>query len=436
MSILMAVGGFIVTLGVLITLHELGHYFVARLSGVRVERFSVGFGAPVWSRTAADGVEWCVARIPLGGYVKMDEASYRGARPTRKIAITLAGPAANFAFAVVAYALMFVVGVPGLKPVIGEVAADSPAAVAGLEAGDRFARVDGEPTPTWEAALLALLEAVIEGEPFAVEVADRREVTREVTISAGEPRALTEPGALLPGIGVTPWQPTIPAVIDSIEPGSPAEAAGLEPGDRVVAFDGEPVADWLPLVERIRAAAGRGVELTVVRAGGERTVEVAVGEADGVGRIGAGVAIPEGLYDDMVAELRYEPLAALGQGAVRTLEMSTLTVKMLGRMLTGDVSVKNISGPINIAQYAGATASSGLLPFLAFMAIVSISLGIINLAPIPILDGGHLVYHLAELVTGRPVSDEVEAIGQRVGLGMLAALMGLAFYNDLARILG
>lgn len=437
MTVLISVLAFIVTLGVLVTLHEYGHFWVARRCGVFVERFSVGFGKPIWSRTARDGTEYVVARIPLGGYVKMDEQAFRRARPSRKIAITLAGPAANFAFAVLAYWLMFMVGIPGLKPVVGEVAPDTPAAIAGIERGDQLVRVAGDDTPTWEAALLALLDGVITGDPFPLEVAGDDGVRRTLTLAAGEPRPLTEPGALLPGLGITPWAPTLPAVIDSVEANSPAAAAGLKSGDHVTAFNGEPVADWRTLVDRVRAAPGGRATLTVLRDGRELAVPLTIGTGDdGAGRVGAGVYVPDDLMADMNAELRFAPLPALGQGVVRTADMSVFTVKMLGRMLTGDVSVKNISGPINIAQYAGYTASIGLLPFLAFMAIVSISLGIINLLPIPILDGGHLVYHLAELVTGRPASEAAEAIGQRVGIGLLAALMGLAIFNDLVRILG
>ncbi|MEX0900487.1 MAG: RIP metalloprotease RseP [Gammaproteobacteria bacterium] len=437
MTVLISLLAFIVTLGVLVTLHEYGHFWVARRCGVFVERFSVGFGKPIWSRTAGDGTEFVVARIPLGGYVKMDEDAFRRARPSRKIAISLAGPAANFAFAILAYWVMFMVGIPGLKPVVGEVAPGTPAAAAGLERGDQFVRIAGDDTPTWEAALLAMLDGVITGAPFPLEVANEDGVLRTLSLSAGEPHPLTVPGALLPGLGITPWIPVLPAVIESVEAGSPAAIAGLAPGDRVTAFNGEPVADWTALVERVRGAPDARVTLSVMRDGRERAVPLTIGAGeDGNGRIGAGVRVPDDLLTNMNAELRYAPLEALGQGVVRTGEMSVFTVKMLGRMLTGDVSVKNISGPINIAQYAGYTASIGLLPFIAFMAIVSISLGIINLLPVPILDGGHLVYHLAELVTGRPASEQAEAIGQRVGIGLLAALMGLAIFNDLARILG
>lgn len=453
MSFIVAVIAFVVALGILVTVHEFGHFWVARRCGVKVLRFSVGFGKPLWSRVGNDGTEYWIAGIPLGGYVKMlDERdpelpagtdvtrSFNRTTPLRKIAITLAGPAANFLFAIVAYWAMFVVGVPGLQPVIGAVAPGSPAAVAGIESGDRFASVAGTDTPTWEAALLGLLDGVISNEPFRVTVEGADGRARELVLDAGSPRALTEPGALLPGLGVTPWQPVVPAVLGEIETGGAAERAGLRPYDHVTAVDGAPVADWRSLVERVQAAPGERMVLTVERDGRSLDVPVRVGIAEAgervVGRIGAGVHIPDGLFAGMEAELRYGPVAAIGHGARKMVEMSVLTVRMLGRMVVGDVSLKNISGPINIAQYAGYSASVGAVPFLAFLAIVSISLGIINLLPIPILDGGHLVYHLVELVKGRPVSEHTEIIGQRIGLGMLAMLMGLAFYNDLARIFG
>lgn len=452
MSVLLAITAFIVALGILVTVHEYGHFWVARRCGVRVLRFSVGFGRPIWSRMGRDGTEYVIAAIPLGGYVKMlDERdpdappgdlaqSFNRAPPWRKIAITLAGPAANFLFAVFAYWLMFVIGIPGLKPMVGEVLPESPAAHAGIESGDTFVRIGTTDTPTWEAAMLALLDGVIGNSPIDVVVADAEGRERGTALHAGSPRELTEPGALLPGLGIQPWQPQLPAVLGRIEPGGAAERAGLRAGDRVIAFDAEPVTDWRDLVQMIQAAPDRRVILTVERAGSRREVPVHVGVAPGgdepSGRIGAAVDVPPGIYAGMEAELRFGPLAAVSRGAVRTVDMTWLTLKMLGRMITGDVSVKNISGPINIAQYAGYSAAIGVVPFLAFLAIVSISLGIINLLPIPILDGGHLVYHLSELLTGHPVSERTEIIGQHIGLGMLAMLMGLALYNDLARIFG
>lgn len=453
MSVLVSIAAFVVALGVLVTVHEFGHFWVARRCGVRVLRFSIGFGRPLWRRIARDGTEYVIAAIPLGGYVRMlderDEDAPADAPPQeafnnkpvgRKIAIVLAGPAANFIFAVFAYWAMFVIGIPGLQPVVGEVEAGSPAAVAGMEPGDRLVAVGDSATPTWEAAMLALLDRVISAESVPVTVAGDDGTERSLGLQVADPRALTEPGALLPGLGITPWRPVLPAVLGRVESGGAAAEAGLASGDRVVTVDEEPVEDWAALVAVVQRSPGRTLAFGIERDGTHLRVQVTPDalDADGrvIGRIGAGPDVPAGLYAGMEAELRHGPLAALPHAAIKMTDMTFLTLKMLWRMITGDVSVKNISGPINIAQFAGYTASSGIIPFMAFMAIVSISLGIINLLPIPVLDGGHLMYHLAELVMGRPVSGHVEAIGQRVGFGMLALLMGLAFYNDLARIFG
>lgn len=450
MSVLVAILSFIVALGVLVTIHEYGHFWVARRVGVKVLRFSVGFGRPLWSRLGKDGTEYVVAAIPLGGYVRMlDERdddlpigtnmshAFNRAKPVHKIAISAAGPAANFLFAVFAYWLMFIIGMPGIKPIVGEPLMESPAAMAGVEAGDQLVRVAGTGTPTWEAANLALLDAVISGEPFSLVVVGQDGFERTLTLAVETSRALTEPGALLPGLGLRLWQPVLPPVLGELEPGGAAERSGLYPGDEVVTFDAQEVGDWMSLVGLIQAAPDRQVSLGIVREGVHMMIQVPVGVSEsGVGRLGAGVQVPEGLFDGMQAEQRFGPLEAIPRSLARTVDMSWLTLKMLGRMIIGEVSVKNISGPINIAQYAGYTASIGLIYFLGFMAIVSISLGIINLLPIPILDGGHLLYHLAELVRGKPVPERVEAVGQRIGLGMLAMLMGLAIFNDLARLFG
>lgn len=449
MSVVVAVLSFIVALGLLVAVHEFGHFWVARRCGVKVLRFSIGFGKPLWSRRGTDGTEYVVAAIPLGGYVRMlDERdpdnvpgtdmarSFNRAPPLRKMAISAAGPAANFLFAALAYWAIAIIGVQGLKPIVGDVAPGTPAAVAGIHPGDELLAVRGQPTPTWEPALLALLDGVITGEPFDITVMDADGVQRELVVDAGPPRALTEPGALLPGLGLQPWQPVLPPRLAEIEPGGPADAAGLRPGDLVLAVDGDDINVWSELVTRVQAAAGSNLVFTVARDGGRIDLSVEIEEVDGSGRIGAAVDVPEDLYAGRVAVEDYNPLSAVPRAVRRTAEMSWLTVKMLARMLTGDVSIRNISGPINIAQYAGWSAANGLISFLGFLAIVSISLGIINLMPVPILDGGHLLYHLAELVRGRPVPEWTEAVGQRIGLGMLAMLMGLAFYNDLARLFG
>ncbi len=449
---LLSLLSFIVAVGVLVTVHEFGHFWVARRAGVRVLRFSVGFGRPLWRREGRDGTEYVIAAIPLGGYVKMLDEREGVVPPAElgrafnrkgvgtRMAIVAAGPAFNFLFAVLAYWAVFSLGVPGLKPVVGEVRPQSPAAQAGFRPGDEILSVGSERTPSWQLAAFALLEAAAGRRVVEVEVRTREggRALRRLDLSEGG--ALAESGRLLETLGLRPWRPRLPPVIDAVEPDGPAEAAGLRAGDRVLAVDGRPVEDWESLVQIVRASPGRGLRLEIER-GGQRIGLDLVPEARGqgeerVGYIGARVRVPEGLFGSQRVVVRYGPLAALGEGIGRTWDMTALTVRMLWRMVVGEASVRNLSGPLSIAQYAGQTASLGLVSFLSFLAVVSISLGVINLLPIPILDGGHLLYYAIELLRGRPLSEQAQALGQRIGIALLALLMGVALYNDLARLLG
>jgi regulator of sigma E protease len=451
MTILTYVLAFLVAIGVLVAVHEFGHFWMARRLGIRVVRFSVGFGRPLWRRRAADGTEYAISAIPLGGYVKLlDERE--GPVPTehlsqaynrqpvwRRVLVLLAGPGANFLFAVCAYWLLFVVGVPALKPVIGEVTADSIAAHAGLAAGDEIARVDGTETPTRESAVLAILDGLMGQEP--IELGLRREdgaARATVLRISGSRRGLTEPGALLPGLGFDFWYPTVPAVVGAVLPDSPAARIGLKPGDRIVAVDGVAVADFPALVQRVQPNPGRTLKFTVERPGGEVVLPIEVrSEREGdqmVGRIGVQPAPGSPLPEQMRTMERYGPLESLVRAAGKTWSMSELTVRMLWNVVTGDVSVKNLSGPINIAEYAGFSLRQGALAFLSFLAIVSVSLFVLNLLPIPILDGGQIVFQLAELAKGSPLSERAQAVGQQIGLVLLLVLMSFAFYNDLSRL--
>jgi regulator of sigma E protease len=454
LEVLTSVLAFVVAIGLLVAVHEYGHYAVARAVGVKVLRYSIGFGRPLWLRRAGpDQTEYCVAAIPLGGYVKLlDErdcdvpfaerhrAFNRQSAPAR-IAILAAGPAFNLAFAVLAYWLMFMTGVPGVKPVIGEVTAGSTAAVAGLEAGDRISRVGQRPVFTWEAATLAMLDVLLEGNGIPLTLADAAGRERDVLLpTAGDEARLTEPGALFTGLGFSTWRPVIAPVIGEIVAGGAAARAGLQADDRVVAVDGEPVADWEAWVKAVRGRPGETLVVTVLRGVTELrlpvTVERVLQDDVAIGRIGAAARLPLAEFESMRAVERYGPVEAVGRAVARTWQMSTLTLRMMGRMVTGDVSVKNISGPINIAQYAGASAAIGPTAFLAFLAIVSISLGVLNLLPVPMLDGGQIVYTLAEAVKGTPLSERVQMFGQQVGIFLLLLLMTFAFYNDLSRLLG
>jgi regulator of sigma E protease len=451
MTILSYVLAFIVAIGVLVAVHEYGHFWMARRLGIRVLRFSIGFGRPLWSRRGKSGTEYVLAAIPLGGYVKLlDERegpvdpavlaqAYNRKPVWARILVLLAGPLANFLFAVAAYWVLFVAGVPTLKPVVGEVTADSMAARAGLRAGDEIVGVGSHDTTSREAAVLALLQELMNASPITLRVQDGEGNARSVELRPeGDRRELTEPGALLPGLGFEFWYPRIPARVGKVLPGSPAERAGLREGDEIVNVDGQAVSDFEGLVALVQPRPGQRLELSVLRDGDTIAVPVEVeSQREGerlVGRIGLQPAPPAELPDGMRTLERHAPLAALTRATEKTWDMSVLTVRMLWNVATGDVSVKNLSGPINIAEYAGFSARQGVLAFLSFLAIVSVSLFVLNLLPIPILDGGQIVFQLAELAKGSPLSDRAQAVGQQIGLFLLLVLMSFAFYNDLSRL--
>jgi len=452
MTILGYVLAFILAIGVLVAVHEYGHFWMARRLGIRVLRFSIGFGRALWSKRGADGTEYAIAAIPLGGYVKLlDERegpvdpallnqAYSRKPVWARILVLLAGPVANFLFAVAAYWVLFVAGVPTLKPTVGEVTPDSAAASAGLHPGDEIVAVGGRPTGTREGAVLSLLaELMEEQQDIELRLRDADGNPRSVELRVPDDRrSLTEPGALLPGIGFDFWYPEVPSVVGRVLPGSPAERAGLVAGDRIVAVDGAPVDDFAALVARVEPRPGARLELTVERGGGTLAVPVDVQtQREGerlVGRIGLQPAPPAALPEGMRTLERHGPLAALPHAVQKTWDMSALTVRMLWNVATGDVSAKNLSGPINIAEYAGFSARQGVLSFLSFLAIVSVSLFVLNLLPIPILDGGQIVFQLAELAKGSPLSERAQAVGQQVGLLLLLVLMSFAFYNDLSRL--
>ncbi|MBM4218730.1 MAG: RIP metalloprotease RseP [Gammaproteobacteria bacterium] len=455
---LTSVIAFIVAIGVLVTVHEFGHYWVARRLGFKVLRFSIGFGRPLVKRVSrdADRVEYVLAAIPLGGYVRLlderdgpvpageEHRAFNRRPPLARIAVLLAGPVANLVFAVLAYWLLFMHGVPGLKPVLGEVVPDSIAARADLRRGDEITTVAGVATPTRQAAALEILEGVVATGRVPVEVRGSGGGARLLTLEVPEAdrRALTEPGVLLSGLGFTFWYPPQPVVVGELTPGFPAADAGILPGDRVVEVEGAPVDDYLEFVAEIRGRAGQSTRLVVLRDGRRLELELVprAVEKDGrtVGKIGLGAAIDAaaGFPESMQTVERHGPLAALVPAVRETWDKSALTVRFLWRMVTGHVSTKNISGPINIAQYAGLTAAEGFTYYLGFLALVSISLAILNLLPVPVLDGGQIAFQLVEVAKGAPLSMEAQLIGQKVGIAMLVLLMGFAFYNDLARLFG
>ena len=451
---------FIVAIGVLVTVHEFGHFWVARTLGVKVLRFSVGFGRPLLRyRGGRDATEYCISAIPLGGYVQMLDASAgevppedlprafdRQPMPVR-IAVVVAGPLFNFLFAVIAYWAMFMVGVSGLRPVIGGVEPGSPAELAGMRAGQEIVEVDGRETPTWQSVGERVIGATLRGGTLHLAVlspgeGSRREV--ELALDGILVDELTQ-GRFFERLGIETLRLRVEPRIASVLEDSPAARAGLAAGDRVLSVDGTPVEEWDQLVRLVQERPGTPLSLVIERHGQRitRTVvpDEVTGEGGSYGRIGVTVEPPspevvERFYAEHGARASHPPLEALGKGVERTGEMTLLTLRMLWKMLRLEVSLDNLSGPISIAQYAGVSAERGLPWFIGFLAIVSISLGVLNLLPIPLLDGGHLMYYCIEALSGRPLSEEARFVGQRIGAGMLVGLMGLAFYNDIARLLG
>ncbi len=452
MKMLFFLAAFLVAIGILVAVHEFGHYWVAKKLGFKVLRFSIGFGKPLVMRVGkdADRTEYCIAAIPLGGYVKLlDERegevspaelhrSFTRRPVLHRIAVLLAGPAMNLLFASVLYAILAMVGTEIVKPVVGQVRLDSPAAVAGLQRGDQIVRVGERSVGDTEELQIALIRQFSDDGVIPLRV--RRDGSeRSLMLRVGDDRrAMTEPGKLLPGLGfdLSTWNAD--TLVHEAPPGSAGARAGLRAGDRLLALDGQPVANSAEFVSMVNAAPGRDISIEVER-GGERLRIVApvprVMEAGrAIGRLG--ITLQEGprAWPPGLVEIhRSGPIDAALSGVAKTWEMSSLTVQMLWRIVTGQVSAKNISGPISIAEFAGISAYLGLTAFLAFLAIISVSLGVLNLMPVPLLDGGQVVYQVVEAVKGTPLSERAQLFGQQLGIALLVVLMSLAFYNDISR---
>jgi regulator of sigma E protease len=449
---LVFLAAFLVAIGILVAVHEFGHYWVAKKLGFKVLRFSIGFGKPLVMRVGKDPdrTEYCVAAIPLGGYVKLlDERegevsaaelhrSFTRRPVMHRIAVLLAGPAMNLLFAVILYSILAMVGTEVVKPVVGQVRLDSPAAAAGLQRGDEVVRVGDRRVGDTEELQIALIREFSDEGVIALRV--RRDGgERTLTLRVAEDRrAMTEPGMLLPGLGfdLAIWNAS--TSIRDVPANSAGARAGLRAGDRVLAVDGQPVVNSTEFVAMVNGAPGRDISIEVERASVRLRIVAPVPRVMEQGKVigRLGIALVEGPRTwppGLVQTHRSGPIDAALIGTAKTWEMSSLTIQMLWRIVTGQVSAKNISGPISIAEFAGISAYLGLSAFLAFLAIISVSLGVLNLMPVPLLDGGPVVYQLVEAVKGTPLSERAQLFGQQVGIALLVVLMSLAFYNDISR---
>jgi regulator of sigma E protease len=452
MKILVFLAAFLVAISILVAVHEFGHYWVAKKLGFKVLRFSIGFGKPLLTRIGRDPdrTEYCLSAIPLGGYVKLlDERegdvaaaelprSFTRRPIVHRIAVLLAGPAMNLLFAALLYAILAMAGTEIVKPVVGQVRSDGPAALAGLKAGDQIISVGDRKVADTEELQIALIRQFTDEGVVPLRVL-RDGSTRSLTLRVtDDKRALTEPGRLLPGLGfdLATWQ------ADTLVHAAPADSAGgragLRAGDRLLAVDGQHIANRSDFIAVVSGAAGREIAIDVQRGAERLTIQTTVprvlDQGRAIGRLG--IILDEGpqVWPPGLVEMhRAGPVDAVVGGVAKTWEMSALTVQMLWRMLTGQVSPKNISGVVSIAEFAGISAYLGLTAYMAFLAIISVSLGVLNLMPVPLLDGGQIVYQAVEAVKGSPISERAQLFGQQVGIALLVVLMSLAFYNDISR---
>ncbi len=441
---------FIVALGILITVHEYGHFWVARKNGVKVERFSIGFGKVLWSKKDSLGTEFVIALIPLGGYVKMLDTRVDDVQPEdadktfnsksvyQRIAIIAAGPFANFLFAIIAFYLMFLLGVPSVKPIIGQVTEHSIAAKAGITADSEIISVGKYQTRDWQDVNLALVANIGEEE---LEIKTRQ----SDSVSTKTFRLITENWQFSPesisaveSIGFFPFRPKVHNEIFIVSPDSPAEKAGLKVGDIPLAINGQGVNNqWHIFTEKVREFPNKEVIIDVERNGVKHSLTALPSAIERNGEVIGylGLASKSDPYPkEYQIELSYGMVDAMGESFARTWQLVTLSFDMIGKLLTGDVSVKNLSGPIAIAQGAGDHAGYGFVYFLGFLALISINLGIINILPVPVLDGGHLVYYFIELFTGKPVPEKIQELGFKFGTLALLGLMSIALFNDLSRL--
>lgn len=447
-SIIWSLGAFVVTLGILVTFHEFGHFWVARRCGVKVLTFSVGFGKPIWQLQGRDGTVYQVGVIPLGGYVRMldervdsvseDErqVTFNSKTVWQRAAIIAAGPIANFVLAIAVLWVMFVIGVPSVKPIVGTVQENSIAAQAGIQTPAEIIAIDGVETADWQQVNLRFA-AALGNDLVEVKTIDEGNRERTYQLQIGAWRLQDNQQPTYAALGLQPFRPEVSLVLSYIAPDSPAAAANLQVGDKIIAFDGTPVVDWPQTRDLIMQAAGQEVRVTLERNGQTVTQQVQLGSREANGqRYGfLGVEPTVAAYPEQYRfTQQYGIVDGLLQGAERTWELMALSVNMLGKLLVGTVSVSNLSGPVAIAEGAGATASYGLVYFLGFLALISVNLGIINLVPLPVLDGGHLAFLAIEGVRGKPVSERVQEVCYRIGGILIFALMAIAISNDILRL--
>lgn len=462
---MMTVLAFIVTIGLLVTIHEYGHYQVARWCGIRVLRFSIGFGKPLWKTTLGkDRTEFILAAIPLGGYVKMlDERELaeeqadlqlRGVVPQyseqelanafnrksvyQRMAVVIAGPLANLLLAIVLYWVLFLLGVTGIKPIVGEVQPDSLASQASLKKGDIIQKIDGEQVKTWQDARWILLNASLEKSAVTIDVIDQRNIAHSLTLGFDGINNNAEED-ILHKLGMDMTKPEVPAVIGDLLPASVALSAGFQAGDQIIAIDQIAVKHWENVVSYVKVSPNKQIQFKVLRNHQAVTInatpEAVAENGHVVGRLGASVKVDRKALENLLVEVNYSAFESLQKAVEKTWDTSVFSLKMLANMVTGKVSWKGISGPVSIASFAGESANMGLKVFLGFLALVSISIGVLNLLPIPVLDGGHLMYYIVEIFKGSPVSDQVMMMGQKIGLGVLGLLMMVAIFNDINRFM-